>query len=503
MNLPLVFDIATGLVFIYLILSLLASEIQEIIATLLQWRAKHLKEAIENMLTGENLQKTDETFTDDLYQSPLIKSLNQGAKGIFPVFFRRIIWTLGDLFRALSGTRNTFDEKSRSGPSYIPSSAFSTALIQQLNLEILIDKVGELTFKQFNGEKLAIIQELIECLRNSLGAETLTLDREFERLRRSLNEILQDYSNRRVPLTLALDQSVDQLEQFLSNTEEWLKNNNHCKDIIRERLPYVKQAVRLRMLEPTILEVVSLVLGQVKNPSPLIAEAYRQVGNDQLKVLPQPLKDSLMTLAKQAQLKSKNLKEGAIQLEREIELWFDNSMERASGVYRRNAKGVAILLGFLIASLANADTFHIVDRLSKDTTLRSTISQAADQVIAETNRLPASTGTALPPLTAPGQTTPPTPAPPTQTENQIQQDLEEVKTAVNNVLEGIPLPIGWNRVNVQQQLPRGPSAIALAKVALGWLISGIALSMGASFWFDLLSKVVRVRNSGSPPKSNG
>lgn len=501
MNLPLVFDIATGLVFIYLILSLLASEIQEIIATLLQWRAKHLKEAIENMLTGENLNNSEKTFTDDLYDSPLIKSLNQDAKGILPMFFRKIIWSLGDFFRALSGVRNTFDEKSRSGPSYIPSSAFSTALIQQLNLEPLIDKVGELAFKQFNGEKLALIQELIESLRNSLGAEKLTLDREFDRLKRSLNEILQDYDSRRIPLTLAMEQSVDQLDQFLGNTEEWLKNNNHCKDIIRERLPYVKQAVRLRMLEPTILEVISLVLGQVKNPSPLIVEAYSQVGNNGLQMLPQQMKASLLTLAKQAQLKSRNLKEGAIQFEREIEQWFDNSMERASGVYRRNAKGVAILLGFLIASLTNADTFHIVDRLSKDTTLRSTISQAADQVIAETNRLPASTGTALPPLTAPGQTTPPNSVPTAQTENQMQQNLEEVKTAVNNVLEGIPLPIGWNRVNVQQQLPRGVSAIALAKVALGWLISGIALSMGASFWFDLLSRVVRVRNSGTPPKS--
>jgi hypothetical protein len=41
MSFPVIVDIAIGLAFIYLLLSLLASEIQELIATILQWRAKH------------------------------------------------------------------------------------------------------------------------------------------------------------------------------------------------------------------------------------------------------------------------------------------------------------------------------------------------------------------------------------------------------------------------------------------------------------------------------
>jgi len=38
MNLPVVIDIAIGLIFIYLILSLLTSEIQEWVTILLRWR---------------------------------------------------------------------------------------------------------------------------------------------------------------------------------------------------------------------------------------------------------------------------------------------------------------------------------------------------------------------------------------------------------------------------------------------------------------------------------
>jgi hypothetical protein len=39
------------------------------------------------------------------------------------------------------------------------------------------------------------------------------------------------------------------------------------------------------------------------------------------------------------------------------------------------------------------------------------------------------------------------------------------------------------------------------RVLAGWLLSGIAISMGAPFWFDLLGKVMNVRNTGAKPPS--
>ncbi|MFB8794388.1 MAG: hypothetical protein U7126_09210 [Microcoleus sp.] len=48
-------------------------------------------------------------------------------------------------------------------------------------------------------------------------------------------------------------------------------------------------------------------------------------------------------------------------------------MQRASGVYNGNSRGVAILLGTAIAIVANADTINIINRLSKDAMLRSTV----------------------------------------------------------------------------------------------------------------------------------
>ncbi|MEI6380393.1 MAG: hypothetical protein WCO81_05850 [Cyanobacteriota bacterium ELA615] len=52
-SLPIILEVVIGLSFLYLILSLLASEIQESFTAFLQWRAKHLKKSIYRMLGGK------------------------------------------------------------------------------------------------------------------------------------------------------------------------------------------------------------------------------------------------------------------------------------------------------------------------------------------------------------------------------------------------------------------------------------------------------------------
>jgi hypothetical protein len=39
-------------------------------------------------------------------------------------------------------------------------------------------------------------------------------------------------------------------------------------------------------------------------------------------------------------------------------------------------------------------------------------------------------------------------------------------------------------------------------VFMGWALTAIAVSMGAPFWFDLLGKVINVRNTGPKPASS-
>jgi hypothetical protein len=35
----------------------------------------------------------------------------------------------------------------------------------------------------------------------------------------------------------------------------------------------------------------------------------------------------------------------------------------------------------------------------------------------------------------------------------------------------------------------------------GWILSGVAISMGAAFWFEALNKIINIRNAGKKPPS--
>jgi hypothetical protein len=56
-----------------------------------------------------------------------------------------------------------------------------------------------------------------------------------------------------------------------------------------------------------------------------------------------------------------------------------------------------------------------------------------------------------------------------------------------------PLPLGWNVSKDELSIGR-----VLLKIA-GLALTGIALMMGAPFWFDTLSKFMRVRDTGNKP----
>lgn len=157
-------------------------------------------------------------------------------------------------------------------------------------------------------------------------------------------------------------------------------------------------------------------------------------------------------------------------------------MERASGVYKRNAKGVAFLIGLFLAFAANADTFHIVNRLSKDTPLRNVITQNAGQLTSN--------------------------CPPSQGIQESRSKLDCLRQEVNQTLDKISLPLGRSPVNLSQQEEEGRGwqlngfSFAPLRRILGWMLSGLAISMGAPFWFELLSKIMNVRNTGSKPVSS-
>ena len=190
--------------------------------------------------------------------------------------------------------------------------------------------------------------------------------------------------------------------------------------------------------------------------------------------MPESLKRSLYILAQRAEKGGGDAQEQLERFQKEIEIWFDQSMQRASGVYKRNAKGIAILLGTAIAVAANADTLNIINRLSKDSMLRSTVNLYAQQLVEKNAK------TKLDNLA---------------TLTKVQQD-------VDRALDHVALPFGWSEQNRLDRDRQGNLLwpAFLAKL-FGWILSGVAISMGAGFWFEALNKIINIRNAGKKPPS--
>ena len=110
-------EVAIGMVFLFLLMSLICTAIKEWIEALLKWRAMDLERAMRNLLDDP-----DGTTTQALYSHPIIYSLFQG--GYDAAQLRRSWLTMGtgaDKHMRLGARRNL--------PSYIPTAHFATAFI--------------------------------------------------------------------------------------------------------------------------------------------------------------------------------------------------------------------------------------------------------------------------------------------------------------------------------------------------------------------------------------
>ncbi|MBE9138202.1 hypothetical protein IQ254_13570 [Nodosilinea sp. LEGE 07088] len=485
MNFPIVLDIALGLVFIFFVLSLLASEAQEIIGTLLQWRAEHLKQSIEVLLAGNerDKEKAAQALADALYESPWIRSLDQEAKGSIARSFRQISHFIGRVYRTVTGQRNVFGVGKTSGPSYIPAEAFANSLLERMQLGDLWQVLADDRIAGFARDRLlAPVANILSDLKASTGNEFL-LNAELQQLEEGVHTIVDDFRAGIVSLPESLDRLVSRLDDFSLMAKDILPDNHPLTETFLRRLDYIKRglaststekAALLSKLRPNVANLLDVFdpnsavyaelsrLAQADNPT---AQALLdQLG--QAPITP-ALRDSLAAIASRVEATADATRDEVKRFGFEIEKWFDRGMERATGVYKRNAKAVALLIGIATAVSINADTFHIATRLAVDPILRTSITQTADQLVADSS-------------------------------GDFNDSIGQMQEAVNQALDEIPFPLGYNDVVIQQQLAAEETwpVKFIPRRLLGWLVSGFAISMGSTFWFNVLKKVVNVRNTG-------
>jgi len=191
-------------------------------------------------------------------------------------------------------------------------------------------------------------------------------------------------------------------------------------------------------------------------------------------------------------------------------VWFDHSMDRVSGWYRRKIQSYILIIAVFISFGLGVDTLALVKFLRADSTLReSLVAIAKDEL--ETPATPTGSDGAAP---SPG-------APPNTAQN-LKQDvanLEALQTQFFNLnIPRYPFYYFKDRVKDWQadylqgrvataatQAPPTPGFLAVLwfwfwQHSLGFVITSVALSLGSPFWFDLLNKLVSLRSTGQKPK---
>lgn len=124
-----------------------------------------------------------------------------------------------------------------------------------------------------------------------------------------------------------------------------------------------------------------------------------------------------------------------------IEGWYNDGMDHVSSWYKRRTQLWTALLAVTITVAVNADTIRMARDLWLEPALRGAVATAAGS-------------------------------------GHAAQSIE-------------PL-LGWNGAGDWNN-----PAACLAHVA-GWVVTVVAVSLGAPFWFDLLNKVVNVRSAAKP-----
>jgi len=208
--------------------------------------------------------------------------------------------------------------------------------------------------------------------------------------------------------------------------------------------------------------------GPATEPPPTRAGSVeRDIGDEIARITDPKLKKAMETLWRAASHNVVTFRAG-------VEQWFDHTMDRASGWYKRVAQTMALVLGLLIAVGMNIDTIHVAERLWGDAPLRSAI-------VEEVKKVPPPPAPTTTVAGQPGTTAPPSALAPLGAQVQgIQSDFSK--------LTALQLPMGWAKA-------QRPDSYWVA--VLGWLLTAIALSLGAPFWFDLLNKVTALRGGGT------
>ena len=220
MNLGAIAEVAIGIIFVWIVLSLTTIQIQEWISTRLDRRARDMEDAIHEMLANPNLK-------DQFYDHPVIRGLTSKKRKepsrIPPWFYK---------YPILRG----FTKEKRRIPSYIPAQQFALALfdititagtesslIQQGFLKIRDDLQKERNIRP----ERAVIEELNILIEFARSAATTEAGTAFTKNTLTLlKKKAEEFSLKYPDLRPVIDAALEEASRRKADIDELLKSKD-------------------------------------------------------------------------------------------------------------------------------------------------------------------------------------------------------------------------------------------------------------------------------------
>ncbi len=424
-----ILEVAIGLAFVYLLLSTFSSALVEAVEMRLNMRKELLLDGISALLTDQNLRNA-------FGEHPLIKAMNGGSKLPDPVPDDKRLTGAKMLYR-----RFTEKGSPEVGPSYIPGRTFVAAILDIATRPASDTPRGDVQVQQ------------------------------------NLDSAPHD------------DEEPVDHAQAHDNQIAIVEAGRDVNAAAREAGPPVKaenpNPVESKIETPAILnnppaapDALPADAGGAGTVSAGLSE-FRRV-RDALEKTDTQLNRALLALFDQAG-------GDMAQARKDVEQWFDDTMDRISGEFKRYAVKINFVFAVLIVVFANADSIALARHLWQDDAARKAIAIQAEnyQKSAEQAKIP------------------------------NVDDLGRLER-IQSELESTNLPLGWDvefanwktRWKTEWELSWEshwilgvvvPILILFFTKAVGLGLTILAVSLGAPFWVELLNKFISLRNTGSKP----
>ena len=567
-----ILEVAIGMIFMWLVLSIATMSIQEWIASYLKWRSKDLETAIQRLLG-------DKTWAEQFYNHPLIAGLSKkvGSKpsyipaNKFALALRDIVQTAGtqESFiqqKLLEANRELNKAPNQLGPFLVYTyKRFGRNIGRSFNRVLFFfggnkgtpdqkyAKVMELTQNFLHSNDPKKSENLTEGLKALFGfvlSDVTEIDGKDVSI--PSEEFLNAYPKFRDYfyglIKVALENQpilklrwseilVYSSEDILKKAEKELEENQTLRERLREYAEKYAKNFDLENEElESVLEYVRQTLDEI-DFAPLVSAIQSQIGSstqglDALQTLNPALHKSLQQLYgdivgvvnnekivdairdkfAEVAVEAKQIDRNLAIMRINAETWFNESMDRLSGWYKRKSTLLAFVIGLVLASILHVDSILLAQHLWKEPTIRQALAANATDFAENNPELPI---VKAEDTKAPGDTE--EPAPP-----------EDAIEFFEDQFEGLDVPLGWTFEPVEIQPGQPCSLIPFRENAIwglkdadpticqminnaptdtaGWFLKamGIILSAGAAaqgapFWFDLLKKLVNIRGSGANP----